>query len=182
MKEYTSLLKNIALNDDHDDIYRLLDIFLEFSDDYIKDFKDKGVLDEDLKQECALVISENILSGAFLEKNNRRQRLLSQQEVDPEDIFREIIHDISTGCEEALTNMTQLQEHTKKAGEEVLARVNLIDEGVKSFCSEYGMKPTPSELSDYLGIDEDIIIEVVELSGYEIKDIDFDTPIREGQF
>ena len=61
----------------------------------------------------------------------------------------------------------------------MLARVNLINDGTERFISEYGIKPTPSELSDFLGIDEDTIIEAVELSGYEIKNIDFDTPVRD---
>ena len=181
MKEYASLLKNIALNNEQEDIYKLLDVFLSFSDDYIRDFRGKGVPDEDLKQECALVISEILLDGVFLEKNNRRERLITGESESEAEVFRELIHEISSGCEESLIVLTESEEQSVKAGKEILAKVNLINDGVERFCSEYGIKPTPKELSDYLGIDEDVIIEAVELSGYEIKDIDFDTPVREGK-
>jgi len=181
MNEYIFLLKDIALNNEQEDINKLLDIFLGFSDDYIRDFKGKGVPEEDLRQECALVISEVILGGAFIEKNNRRERILTGETETQTEVFREIIHEVSSGCEEALIVLTKSEEQSKKAGEEILAKVNLINEGVERFCTEYGIKPTPKELSEYLGVDEDVIIEAVELSGYEIKDIDFDTPVRDGR-
>lgn len=177
MSDYNKLLKDIALNNEQDDIYRLLDIFLEFTDDFIKPHRDKGVLEEDLKQECALVMSEMLLDGSFIEKSNRRERLITGEAGSEDEVFREIIRDISTGCEEALVVLTGAEAESKKISAEVLAKVNLINEGVIRFCEEYGMKPTPKELSDYLAIDEEVIIEAVELSGYEIKDIDFDTPV-----
>ena len=177
--EYIILLKNIALNNEQEDIYRLLEIFLEFSDDHIKPFSGKGVPDEDLKQECALVMSEELLDGVFLEKADRRDRLITGTEDDAREVFAELIHDISVSCEKALSDIMEEEEKTKKAGLEILAKVNVINEGAQRFYSEYGIKATPSELAEYLDIDEDIIIEAVELSGYEIIDIDFDTPLRE---
>lgn len=176
-EEHILLLKNIAINNEQEDIYRLLDIFLDFSDEHIKPFSGKGVPDEDLKQECALVISEEILGGVFLEKADRRERLATGTDEDIRAVFAELIYDISISCESALRSLIEEEEHSKKAGQEILAKVNMINEGAQSFYSEYGMKATPAELSEYLDIDEDIIIEAVELSGYEISDIDFDTAI-----
>ena len=175
-EEHILLLKNIAINNEQEDIYRLLDIFLEFSDEHIKPFTGKGVPDEDLRQECALVMSEELLEGVFLEKADRRERIITGSDEDIRSVFAELIHDISASCEKALADLTEQEENSKKAGLEILAKVNMIDEGAKSFYSEYGMKATPSELADYLDIDEDIIIEAVELSGYEISYIDFDMP------
>ena len=114
-----------------------------------------------------------------MEKSGRRELLLTGEDKIIGDLIKEIIHEVSEGCEKALTAITETEERTKKAGSEVLARVNLINDGTERFISEYGIKPTPSELSDFLGIDEDTIIEAVELSGYEIKNIDFDTPVRD---
>ena len=177
MEEYAVLIKRIALDNEQDDIYRLMDVFLGFTEDYIREVKGKGVPEEDLRQECALVIAETFFDGSFLEINGRRDRLLTGDDDIAEEILKEIIHEVSSGCEIALAGLTETEEMVKKAGLEVLAKVNVINEGTQRFIEEYGIKPTPSELAEFLDIDEDLIIEAVELSGYEIKDIDFDTPV-----
>ena len=179
MNDNFLLLKNIAINNEQEDIYRLLDLFLTFTDDYVKPYIKKGVPDEDLRQECALIISEEVLSGIFLDKSNRRERLLDADHEIAREIYIEIIHDISIACDNALVNITDSEEMAKKACREVLAKVNVISEGSERFVSEYGINPTPAELAEFLSLDEETIIEAVELSGYEIKNIDFDTPIRE---
>ena len=178
MDEYALLLKKIAINNEQDDICRLINIFLDYTDDFIIGFKGRGVPDEDLKQECALVISEYFYDCVFMEKNGRRELFLTGSDEIIGDVIKEIIHEVSEGCEKALAVITETEERSKKAGSEVLAKVNLINEGTERFISEYGIKPTPAELSDFLDIDEEVIIEAVELSGYEIKNIDFDTPVR----
>ncbi len=178
MAEYEPLLKNIAINNEQEDIYRLIEIFLDYTDIYINPFLDSGIPEDDLRQECALVITEEFSDGVFLEKNDRRERLITGEDEVAQEVFKEIIHDISTSCEKALTIMAESEQRSKMAGKEILAKVNLINEGAERFLSEYGIMATPAELSDYMDISEDIIIEAVELSGYEIKNIDFDTPVR----
>lgn len=172
MDDIKENLITIAKTEDTAARHELLKMFLKFQDDFIKEYKGKGVPDEDLKQECALVISEEILSKGFLEKEKRAERIL-QDKANVDTVFAELIHDISTKCEKALINLTESESLAHTAAENVLSKVNVVNDAALAFKEEYGFPATPDELTEYCGLTREEIIEAVELSGYEIKDIDF---------
>ena len=74
--------------------------------------------------------------------------------------------------------MTQESDDFKKTASVVVDQVNHVNDSAISYKEEYGIKPTPEELAKYLDVTEDYILDTMQMSGYLIETIDFDTPIN----
>lgn len=154
----------------------LLAHLLDKAEDWTLPYENKGILKEDLIQECALVLSEFILGKDFIGENDS---VLQECDSDRLDEFAgDIIKIAFEKCTFAMEELSQDSSDFRKTASVVVDQVNNVNDGAIAYKEEFGIKPTPKELAHFLSVDEDYIIDTVQMSGYLIDTIDFDTPIN----
>ena len=154
----------------------LLNSLLAKADEWTIPYEEKGLLKEDLLQECALVLSEFILSKDFIGEN---YGILQECDSDKLDKFASDIIRISfEKCTIAMKDLSLDSNNFKKTTSAVVDQVNNVNDGAIAYKEEFGIKPTPKELAEFLKVDEDYILDTVQMSGYLIDTIDFDTPVN----
>ena len=172
-----TLLMRVVEDDDTQALYEITDIYLEQIEEWIKPYKKDAKDDiDDFTQECALVISEHILTKAFLEKNDRINIIKTGATQDLEAIYEELSFDLKEMCKNSIEELKRQNDSSKKKKKKMAAMVNVINEGAQRFKEEFYMEPTPDQLASYIGVTQDDIIEAMEASGYTITGIDFDLP------
>lgn len=127
-KERADLLPRVAAGDQgaRD---RLIEGHLIFALAVAKDFRDKGIYANDLVQEANLALTMAVLEyreGDFL--SFAQNRMLK-----------------------ALRELLAEQEQEEKAGEEILARINVLQEVSKKMAEELGREATVEELAQRMG-------------------------------
>ena len=134
----------------------------EKTSDFSFDFLNKGITSEDLDQERALMIIEYIHEKKHLDKSD-------------EDVMDEIRGIYS----EKIKDLIAQNESQTDVSNKILKRVNKVNDAAIRYKEEFFIKPTPKELAEYLGVTEGYILDTVQMSGYEISDIDFEPETKE---
>ena len=175
MEDITLLMRVVEDNDDQA-LYEITDIYLEKIGQWLLPYENSCSDDkEDYTQECALVISEHILTKNFLDQE--RVKLIKYGATqDIEKIFASLENELKKMCISAVDALKKNDENSKKTFEKMAAMINIVNEGAIRFKEEFYMEPTPDQLASYIGISEDDILEAMEASGYTITGIDFDLP------
>lgn len=119
-------------------------------------FKSSDIPEEDLHQERALIIIEYINDDKHAGKEHE-----------------EIIDELKTLFTERVSAMMEEDRTQADVSEKVLKRVNKVNDAALRYKEEFYIKPTPKELAEYMGVTENYILDTVQMSGYEIGDIDF---------
>lgn len=120
-------------------------------------FINKGIPEEDLEQERALLISEYIYE--------KKHTCLSVEEI---------IEDLELSFSERINGIISQDEIQSDVSKKILKRVNKVNDAALKYKEDFFVKPTPRELADYLGVTENYILDTVQMSGYEITEIDFE--------
>ncbi|MBS5877696.1 MAG: hypothetical protein E7A81_04925 [Clostridiales bacterium] len=154
----------------------LLTHLLAEAEEWIIPYEKKGVIKEDLIQECALILSEYILGREFLAQGDLVLQECDSDKLD--ELADSIIRTSLEKCRAVMEKMTQESDDFKKTASVVVDQVNHVNDSAISYKEEYGIKPTPEELAKYLDVTEDYILDTMQMSGYLIETIDFDTPIN----
>ena len=135
-------------------------IFSELYDktiDFIDEFIVKGIPCEDLEQERALLIAEYIYDNKYIDKSDEK-----------------IIAELKLGYSEKINEMISQDEIQSDVSKKILKRVNKVNDAAIKYKEDFFVKPTPKELAEYLGVTETYILDTVQMSGYEITEIDFE--------
>ena len=122
-------------------------------------FYDSGITEEDLHQERALVILEYISGGKHEGKD-----------------CEHILAELESLYSERINELISQDKASSDVSEKILKRVNKVNDAAIKYKEEYYIKPTPEELADYLGVTVNYILDTIQMSGYEITEIDFDKP------
>ena len=70
--------------------------------------------------------------------------------------------------------MISQDEIQSDVSKKILKRVNKVNDAAIKYKEDFFVKPTPKELAEYLGVTETYILDTVQMSGYEITEIDFE--------
>ena len=132
--------------------------------DLTDEFVDKGIPCEDLEQERALLIAE------YLHEKKHKDKSEGDIIIELRKIYSEKIKD-----------MIARDELQVDLSNKILKRVNKVNDAAIKYKEDFFVKPTPKELADYPGVTENYILDTVQMSGYEITEIDFEQIKDEGK-
>ncbi len=144
------------MNKEQEELFAKL---FEGTEDFIIVFQDKGIPDEDLHQERALVIAEYINDNSHAGK---------------EEVV--ILEEIKASFNDRIAALMDEDKAQEDLANKILKRVNKVNDAAIKYNEDFFVKPTPAELASYLGVTEEYILDTIQMSGYEITEIDFDAP------
>ena len=170
--EITNEANNIKDNDfnnlniDNNEINLSLNISLEYSNAFSN--KNKSCSFDSF----TILFINSILP--LLEYNEllNTEYIYDNKYIDKSD--EKIIAELKLGYSEKINEMISQDEIQSDVSKKILKRVNKVNDAAIKYKEDFFVKPTPKELAEYLGVTETYILDTVQMSGYEITEIDFE--------
>ena len=115
-------------------------------------------------------MAKSTLAGQYLEQEGNIGLLLALENLEAKPNLEEYRKQVFDGIRKAMEEAVEMSQDKKDLDDEIVGRVNHLNESILSLEEDLGHKVSMSELSAYLEMPLEEIKDVLRMAGDEMKD------------